>query len=103
MNDVMVTARMSVEKKTEGSRILKSLGVTASNAVNQLFDYIVEHKRLPFGAPVESGTVSPERWENMQEWVKGFPYVELSPEFRDMDRKQAKGHRLRASGAFEGL
>ena len=44
MADAMVTARMSQEKKDEGNRVLAQLGVNASQAVNRLYDYVLERR-----------------------------------------------------------
>lgn len=41
MSDAMVTGRMSLQKKNAGGRVLKKLGVSASQAINQLYDYFV--------------------------------------------------------------
>ena len=48
MADAMVTARMSAEKKEAGNRMLEQLGTNASQAVNRLYDYVLEKKQLPF-------------------------------------------------------
>lgn len=48
MADAMVTARMSAEKKREGNLLLKELGFNASQAINQLYDYVLKHKEMPF-------------------------------------------------------
>ena len=48
MADAMVTARMSQEKKEAGNRMLEQLGTNASQAVNRLYDYVLEKKELPF-------------------------------------------------------
>ena len=53
MADAMVTARMSQEKKEAGNRMLEQLGTNASQAVNRLYDYVLENKKLPF--PEEQG------------------------------------------------
>jgi addiction module RelB/DinJ family antitoxin len=48
--DAMVTARMSQAKKDEGNEALSRLGLNASSAINRFYDYIIEHKELPFPA-----------------------------------------------------
>ena len=48
MADAMVTARMSQEKKEAGNRVLEQLGTNASQAVNRLYDYVLEKRQLPF-------------------------------------------------------
>ena len=46
--DAMVTGRMSPEKKEEGNRILASLGSNPSQAINQLYDFVIAKRALPF-------------------------------------------------------
>ena len=48
MADAMVTGRMSKSKKEAGNRVLESLGVTASQAINELYTYLIDKKHLPF-------------------------------------------------------
>ena len=48
MDDAMVTGRMSKSKKEAGGRVLKQLGVSASQMVNDLYDYLIEHGSSPF-------------------------------------------------------
>lgn len=48
MADAMVTARMTSDKKEAGNRVLEQLGTNASQAVNKLYDYVLENKELPF-------------------------------------------------------
>jgi antitoxin component of RelBE/YafQ-DinJ toxin-antitoxin module len=46
--DGMVTGRMPQGKKETGNAVLANLGLNASAAINQLYDYLIEHGRLPF-------------------------------------------------------
>jgi antitoxin component of RelBE/YafQ-DinJ toxin-antitoxin module len=48
--DAMVTARMPEGKKEAGAAVLKSLNTSASGAINQLYDYVISHRALPFAA-----------------------------------------------------
>lgn len=54
MANVMVTGRMTKAKKDAGNKVLESLGTNASQAINQLYDYLVEEHRLPFDDEVKS-------------------------------------------------
>ncbi|WP_165045596.1 MULTISPECIES: type II toxin-antitoxin system RelB/DinJ family antitoxin [unclassified Adlercreutzia] len=47
-SEAMVTARMSREKKELGGAILETLGTNASQVINSLYDYVIEHRSLPF-------------------------------------------------------
>jgi antitoxin component of RelBE/YafQ-DinJ toxin-antitoxin module len=46
--DAMVTGRMSQGKKETGNAVLARLGLSASVAINQLYDYLIEYESLPF-------------------------------------------------------
>ncbi len=48
MADVMVTARMAKAKKDAGNKVLEALGANASQVINQMYDYLIEERRLPF-------------------------------------------------------
>jgi addiction module RelB/DinJ family antitoxin len=47
MADAMVTARMGASKKAAASEVLDSLGLSASSAVNSLFDYLIANGKMP--------------------------------------------------------
>lgn len=47
-NDSIVTVRVPRETKEAVALVLKGLGTTPSEAVNKLYSYILENKRLPF-------------------------------------------------------
>ena len=93
----MVTARMSEEKKYDGARILKKLGTTPSKAINNLYDYVIKNRALPFEEENKDQPrkITPEQWREAQEWVDSLrlPY-ELSGEFKNMTTKEARMHRL---------
>ncbi len=48
MADAMVTGRMTPAKKEAGNRILDGLGLNASQAINQLYDHLIEKGSMPF-------------------------------------------------------
>lgn len=53
MADSMVTGRMTQAKKAAGNRVLASLGLNASQAINQLYDHLIDQRSLPFGNTAE--------------------------------------------------
>lgn len=55
MAEAMVTGRMTPAKKEAGNRALKKLGLNASQAINQLYDFLIENGSMPFGETKESG------------------------------------------------
>lgn len=51
MADAMVTGRMTSAKKEAGNRVLDKLGINASQAINQLYDHLIEKGSMPFEGP----------------------------------------------------
>lgn len=73
MADAMVTARMSAEKKEAGNRMLERLGTNASQAVNRLYDYVLEKKQLPFPEQHERRKHTQEEIAQAIAWVDSIP------------------------------
>lgn len=73
MADAMVTARMSQEKKEAGNRMLEQLGTNASQAVNRLYDYVLEKKQLPFPEQQERRRYTQEEIAQAIAWVDSIP------------------------------
>lgn len=97
MSDVMVTARMSPEKKEAANRVFAQLGTNASRAINDLYDYVIAKKELP---TAQEGGVRPTR----EECARARAYVEdlcrppRDPRFAAMNLKEAKAERLKRKG-----
>lgn len=97
MADVMVTARMAAEKKTAGSQVLKDAGMTASQAVNQLYDYLVEFGHLPpelTGTHEHANTSRQGRYAAAVAHIDAIPHVELDAEYAAMSSVDARMRRL---------
>ena len=52
MDDSMVTARMLDEKKRKGARILAREGLSASQAINLMYDKMIEEGEAGFLRPI---------------------------------------------------
>ena len=100
MSDAMVTARMSVAKKEAGVRALRSLGMTASEAINAMFDHLLSNGSLPFSAP-ESQSSREKRMAQSIRRVDAIPRVKLDPAMREMTLKEARLARLRDRGLID--
>lgn len=70
--DGMVTARMPIGKKEAGVAVLADLGVSASQAINGLFDYLIENGSLPFERARKQGSVSPDEIACAAAWIDGI-------------------------------
>ena len=101
MSDAMVTARMSQEKKEAGGSVLEELGVTASQAINGLYDHLIAHGELPF-APKRRRYSSAE-WEAAVAWVDALPILVPESPLASMADREIKEERLRVRGLFEGI
>ena len=101
MGDAMVTARMSQEKKEAGGSVLEELGVTASQAINGLYDHLIAHRELPFAS--KRRRYSPVEWKAAEAWVDALPLLAPESPLAGMTDRGIKEERLRARGLFEGL
>ena len=102
--DAMVTGRMPAGKKEAGSAVLRELGMSASQAINWLWDYLIAQRQMPQDA---EGQVSRQvKMADAIAFVDGFPELDVSEDLREMDAKQIRAERLAArhfgeSEAFE--
>ena len=96
MADAMVTARMPQSKKDAGNEVLRTLGYTASQAINELYDHVIETQSWPL-ARVEMGTVDSQRLAEALSFVDGIARVDAG-DCVDLDFDDAKRRRLIAKG-----
>ena len=101
MADAMVTARMSSEKKEAGNRILEQMGTNASQAVNRLYDYVIEKRELPFPERKKRRRYTQEEIAEAIAWVDGLSQKRTTGRFSDMTVKEAKRERLIAKGLMQ--
>lgn len=71
MSDVMVTGRMTAAKKRAGNRVLAKMGMNASQAINKLYDYLIEEGKLPFSEK-EASSLTPGRIEEACAFVNSM-------------------------------
>lgn len=69
MDDAMVTARMSREKKDAGNRVLAKLGTNASQVVNRVYDYVIEHGELPSALREERSRATEAQMRQAVAWA----------------------------------
>ncbi len=94
--DAMVTARMSQAKKEAGNSVLEAIGVSPSKAINELYDYLIKQKKLPFA---QEGKAAYDR-KSLQEalsWVDGLALA-AGNRFSSMDDEEIRVERLAARG-----
>ena len=96
MSDAMVTGRMSERKKQQGLRVLKREGLNASQAINLMFDRLVEEGCADF---LMAGEVSgaEDRWASAAQFVDGLSRKRAT-RFDGMSKAEIKRERLAAKG-----
>jgi len=65
--------------------------------INDLFDYLVANKKLPWCDEDSSVGISSDDLRRSLEWVDSLQ-IELSPQFAHMTIKEARVHRAAGSG-----
>ncbi len=96
--DAMVTGRMAPGKKEAGNLVLAELGLTASQVINELYDYLIANRKTPFES--ENSGEREERLRVAAASVDAIPKVSLDAHYAEMDIKQARRERL--SSKFDG-
>ena len=98
MDEAMVTGRMSAEKKAAGAEVLARSGMNASQAVNMLYDRLVEEQDASF---LERHEVEPREWESAARLIDSIPSaVPISTRFDNMTRGEIKLARAKARGVI---
>lgn len=97
MGDSMVTARMLEKKKREGARILSREGLSASQAINLMYDRMIEEGEAGFlllgGAPLRDEA----KWAAASCFVDSLSSKHTS-RFDDMTKAEVRTERLRSKG-----
>ena len=92
MDDAMVTGRMPADKKTEGNAILGQAGLNASQAVNLLYDRLIEEHDAGF---LTERTPSANEWKVAARFVDALAAPEhIETPFDGMTRGEIKLHRF---------
>ena len=91
MVDSIVTARVPQEKKEAVGAILKQLGSSPSQVINQLYDYVLEHKELPLMATRPKGYTA----EDINDALALLGSISISPDsrFNDMSYDEIMAER----------
>ena len=95
MDDSMVTARMLDEKKRKGARILAREGLSASQAINLMYDKMIEEGEAGF-LRADSSRIGDE-WAAASRFVDSLSSKRAS-RFDDMTKAEVRMERLRSRG-----
>lgn len=96
MGEAMVTGRMDEEKKRKGARVLAREGLNASQAINLLYDRIVEEDSASF-LTKEGSCDDAAAWTSAARFVDGLS-EERHTRFDDMTDAEIRVERLRSRG-----
>ncbi len=96
--DAMVTARMPQGKKEAAAQVLKELGLTASQVINELFDLLIATRKVPFEMGEGQEKTPEQLYAEAEAWADSFPYVALSEEWRGIGIEEARA--LRIAGRY---
>lgn len=91
MADAMVTGRMTPAKKEAGNRVLDGLGLNASQAINQLYDHLIEKGSMPFEERREK-KYTKAQIEEAQAYVRSLHSPSV---FSHMTDDEIKRHRMK--------
>lgn len=94
MEDVMVTGRMSAQKKAAGNAVLKDAGLNPSQAINLMYSKLVDEKDASF--LTEEG-YDPIKWKVAAKFVDSL-VVPQKTRFDNMTKAEIKMDRLRSRG-----
>lgn len=97
MGEAMVTGRMSDQKKQAGNRILARENLKPSQAINLMYQRLIEEKNAQFLQKKESISLDPVRVKEALAFLDKL-HVPQSHMFDGMTKAEIKAHRLRARG-----
>lgn len=99
MNYAMVTGRMSPVKKEKGSKILKRAGMNASQAINLMYDRLIDEGNANFLLSSEDAEETSKKWEDAVRFVDSLSRKRDS-RFHVMTKSEIKMERLNARGVL---
>lgn len=95
MADAMVTGRMTSAKKEAGNRVLDGLGLNASQAINQLYDHLIEQGSMPCVKPQSQKAYSKGQVEEALSYVRSLQMPKVPRELAGMTDDEVKRHKMR--------
>ena len=93
----MVTGRMDDYKKERGALVLAQAGLTASQAINLMYDRIIGEQDTTFLLPDAQATPPAERIQVAAQFVDSLSR-KTSSRFDDMTKAQIRAERLASRG-----
>ena len=94
MEDVMVTGRMSAEKKAAGAKVLAKAGLNANQAINLLYEKLEEEQNADF---LVHRKPEPREWESAAKFLDALASpTPIQTRFDNMTRGEIKFERAKA-------
>lgn len=97
VSDAMVTGRMSEQKKLAGNRILAREHMRPSQAINLMYQRLIDEKSARFLKEDVAAVLEPTRFKEALSFVDGLS-VPRTSDFDLMTDAEVKSHRLAAKG-----
>lgn len=97
MSDAMVTGRMSINKKSQGARVLANAGLSVSQAINMMYDRLLEEGNASFLNAAQQEPAQSPKWQSAAQFVDTIPKKRTS-RFHAMSNAEIKMDRLHAKG-----
>lgn len=98
MGEAMVTARMSSAKKEACNAVLRQLGTNASQAINELYDYVLEKRELPFAGSSSRRVCTQEDFAKAAAFVDGITTLPAGNCYATMSDEEIRQELLGARG-----
>lgn len=98
MGDAMVTGRMDAGKKSRGARVLNDAGLTASQAINLMYDRLVNEGSASFLREADDlSAADSARWTSAARFVDSLS-ASRSSRFDHMSKGDIRRERLSSRG-----
>lgn len=95
MDDAMVTGRMPTTKKQKGASLLRQEGLSASQAINLMYDRIIEEGDASFLLPEKPAKSNDSKWIAASHFVDSIS-SERTSRFDNMSKDEIRRERLRS-------
>ena len=101
MDDAMVTGRMPAKKKAAGNRVLEKVGLNASQAINMLYDRLIEDQDARV---LGTGKATLAEWRAAAKFVDAIASpVPVRTRFDDMSKGEIALERYKARSERQGI
>lgn len=95
MDDSMVTGRMPANKKQKGASLLQQEGLSASQAINLMYDRLIEEGDASFLLQEAPSGDKISKWATAAHFVDSISVARVS-RFDEMSKDEIRRERLRS-------